>query len=106
VKLIYQTDGTWVDLATVTTNSNGDFTCEWTAPDEGVYQIMARFEGDDSYGWSTSEITIQTTSAPPPYPEYTTIDILIAVAVIVAISIGLFFVLVPKKLETKTIKQR
>jgi len=90
VKLIYQTDGTWVDLATVTTNSNGDFTCEWTAPDEGVYQIMARFEGDDSYGWSTSEITIQTTSAPPPYPEYTTIDILIAVAVIVAISIGLY----------------
>jgi outer membrane protein assembly factor BamB len=90
VKLIYQTDGNWVDLATVTTDSNGDFTCEWTGPDEGVYQIMARFEGDNSYGWSTSEITIQVTSAPPPYPEYTTIDVVIAAAVIVAIFIGLY----------------
>jgi len=91
VKLIYQTDGNWVDLATVATNSNGDFIYEWTPPDEGVYSLMARFEGDNNYEWSTSETTIQVTSAPPPseFPEYTTIDLAIIAAVVVAIVIGI-----------------
>jgi len=92
VKLIYQTDGNWVDLATVTTNSNGDFNYLWTPPNEGVYSLMARFEGDNNYEWSTSETTIQVTSAPPPpseFPEYTTIDLAIIAAVVVAIVIGI-----------------
>jgi len=91
VKLIYQTDGNWVDLATTTTNSNGDFNYEWTPPNEGLYSLMARFEGDNNYEWSTSETTIQVTSAPPPseFPEYTTVDLAIIAAVVVAIVIGI-----------------
>jgi hypothetical protein len=68
--LRYQIDGNWVEFATVSTNSNGEFTQEWTPPDEGVYKIMARFEGDSNYEWSTSETTIQVTSAPAPTPEF------------------------------------
>jgi outer membrane protein assembly factor BamB len=77
IKLSYQTDENWIDLPTVTTNSNGDFSYEWTPPAEGVYNIMACFEGDNNFEWSTSEIPIQVTSAPPPppeFPEYGTSD--------------------------------
>ncbi len=107
LKLIYQTDENWIDLATITTDSNGDFSYEWTPPDEGVYNIMARFEGDNSHEWSTSETTIQVITAPPPppefpeygtpdfptyptYPEYTIIDLVVITAVIIAILIGLY----------------
>jgi outer membrane protein assembly factor BamB len=106
VKLTYQTDGDWTDLATVTTSSTGDFSYEWAPSELGTYKIMAYFEGDKDYEWSASEATFQVTSAPPlpefpeygtsdfpaypVYPEYTTVDLFIMVAVIVAIVIGLY----------------
>ncbi len=104
IKIIYRTDQNWLDLATVTTDSNGDFFYEWTPPDEGVYSIMARFEGNDDYEWSTSETTIQVTDPLPEfpeygtsefpeypqYPEYTTVNLVLVAAIVIAIIIGLY----------------
>jgi len=95
LKLAYRTDQDWVNFATVTTDSDGDFTYKWTPPAEGVYDIKAHFEGNDDYEWSTSETTIQVTAAPEPAENqevlsYNLLDLVIIAAVAVAIVIGIF----------------
>ncbi|UCC58333.1 MAG: PQQ-binding-like beta-propeller repeat protein, partial [Candidatus Bathyarchaeum sp.] len=40
-------DGSYVDIGTVTTNGYyGTFAVSWTPPEEGLYEILANFEGD------------------------------------------------------------
>jgi hypothetical protein len=57
------TDGTYVDLGTVTTDGYyGTFSLAWTPDKEGTYQIIAAFAGDDSYG-SSSAATYVTVGA-------------------------------------------
>jgi len=83
-------DGSYIEIGTVTSDLNG-FRYEWTPPDEGLYMIMATFNGDDSYWSSYTATGLSVGPAPeaPPEPEpaeapaYTTIDlVLIAVAVV------------------------
>jgi hypothetical protein len=48
-------DGTYVDVGTVTTDGySGTFGKSWTPTAEGTYRIIASFDGDDSYGSSSS----------------------------------------------------
>jgi hypothetical protein len=48
-------DSDWIDLGTTTTDGYyGNFGLEWTPTDEGKYQIIVSFEGDDSYGSSSA----------------------------------------------------
>jgi hypothetical protein len=61
------------DLGTVTTNGYyGTFSYTWIPPNEGNYQIVASFEGDDSYGSSSAGTAlsvgpeIQQPSEPEP----------------------------------------
>jgi hypothetical protein len=59
------------DLGTVTTNGYyGTFSHAWEPPEEGVYTIMASFNGDDSYGSSTAATAVSVGPAPEPDPEY------------------------------------
>lgn len=52
-------DDSYVDLGTVTTNGYyGTFSFEWTPPDEGTYEIIASFEGDESYGSSAASTAV------------------------------------------------
>ncbi len=72
-------DGTYVDLGTVTTDGYyGTFSKTWTPEKEGDYKIVASFAGDDSYGSSgastslsvgpaAAEITIPEQISPPDY---------------------------------------
>jgi hypothetical protein len=65
-------DGTFVDLGTVTTDGySGTFGVAWTPTTEGVYQIVASFEGDDSYGSSsaTTWVTVGSEAAAGPQGE-------------------------------------
>jgi len=67
-------NGTAIDIGTVTTNGYyGTFGYEWTPPTAGTYEIIASFEGDDSYGSSGAATTLsvgqkstgaQTTTTP------------------------------------------
>ncbi len=59
VVLSYVTDGTWTDFATVNTDSAGTFTYTWTPTSEGTYKVAARFEGNDSYHWSSAQEVVQ-----------------------------------------------
>jgi len=60
-------DGTVYDLGTVTTNGYyGTFSYAWTPPDEGTYEIIASFNGDDSYGSSAAATAVAVGPAPSP----------------------------------------
>jgi hypothetical protein len=70
-------DGTYVDIGTVTTEGySGTFGKSWTPTIEGTYQIIASFDGDDSYGSSsaTTWVTVgpAASAAAPIEPEQPT----------------------------------
>jgi hypothetical protein len=92
-------DGSVVDIGTVTTNGYyGTFSKAWTPPAEGTYEIIASFAGDDSYGSSaastavavgpaTEQITIPEQIVPPDYTmTIVGVGIAVAIAVIVAVA--------------------
>ncbi|UCC58594.1 MAG: PQQ-binding-like beta-propeller repeat protein [Candidatus Bathyarchaeum sp.] len=107
-------DGGYTDIGTATTNGYyGTFGYEWTPPDEGKYEILAAFAGDDSYG--SSGATTYVTVGPAPeavnlepvegsvsnveesISSLTTYVIVILVIVIIALIIALYSVLKPRK---------
>jgi hypothetical protein len=64
------------DLGEVTTNGYyGTFKYAWTPPEEGTYDIIASFNGDDSYGSSNAATAVnagpapEETQTPEPSPE-------------------------------------
>ncbi len=111
------------NIATVTTASDGTFTYEWTLPDSGFYNVMAEWDGDDSYiGSSSEEVVVDIETVPssyptadiptaeeiaqevldqlPAYPEtpgYLTIDLVIIAAVAIGIIIGLYSIVKKQK---------
>ena len=69
-------DGNWIDIGTVTTDGYyGAFGLAWTPSEEGTYEIIASFEGDESYGSSGAAtfVTVGPAAAPavPIEPEPT-----------------------------------
>lgn len=63
VVLSYVKDGTWIDFATVNTDSAGTFSYDWTPPSEGTYKVVARFEGNDRYYYSSAQEAVQVDPA-------------------------------------------
>jgi hypothetical protein len=69
-------DGSYIDIGTTTTNGYyGTFSLAWTPPEEGTYEIIASFEGDDSYGSSGAATAVTVgpaaAAAVPIEPEPT-----------------------------------
>jgi hypothetical protein len=65
-------DGNVIDIGTATTNGYyGTFSKEWMPPTEGAYQIIATFEGDESYGSSGAATALSVGAAPTPVPSAT-----------------------------------
>ena len=65
-------DGSYIDLGTVTTEGYyGTYGLSWTPTEEGTYQIIASFEGDDSYGSSgaSTYFTVGPAAAAGPQGE-------------------------------------
>ena len=90
-------NGNTVDIGEVTTNGYyGTYSFDWTPDKEGPYQIIASFDGDDSYGSSTASTSI-VVGAPAPttsnlqqevtVPDYTMTIIAMGIAVIVVVAI-------------------
>ncbi|MFC1487969.1 PQQ-binding-like beta-propeller repeat protein, partial [Thermoproteota archaeon] len=63
-------DGSYVDIGTVITDGySGTFGKTWTPTTEGIYKIIASFEGDDSYGSSSATTWVTVGPAPSPGPQ-------------------------------------
>ena len=57
-------NGNYIDIGTTTTSGYyGTFGHTWTPPDEGKYEIIASFEGDESYGSSAASTFVTVGSA-------------------------------------------
>jgi hypothetical protein len=102
-------DGTVVDIGTVTTNGYyGTFGIAWTPSKEDTYTISASFGGDDSYGSSSAATTMSVGLAPTTtatnaplqtVPDYTMTIIAGVIAVIIAVAIvgGLIMLMLKKR---------
>ncbi|HJW66085.1 MAG TPA: Ig-like domain-containing protein, partial [Candidatus Bathyarchaeia archaeon] len=95
-------DGSVVDLGTVTTNGYyGTFSKAWTPPKQDTYTVTASFAGDDSYGSSGAATAVTVSPAPEPiqFPEaptpqdYTLTIIGTGIAIIIAIAIAVLILL-------------
>jgi outer membrane protein assembly factor BamB len=92
-----RSDGSIIDIDTVTSDLKGHFTYKWTPPTDDTYVITATFAGDDSYwgSWAATGLGVDPAPEVEPEPEpeeepaYNTIDLAIIAAVIVAIVIGI-----------------
>ncbi|PVX25005.1 MAG: hypothetical protein CW716_08900, partial [Candidatus Bathyarchaeum sp.] len=88
-------DGTYVDLGTVVTNGYyGTFALSWTPENEGTYEIIASFEGDESYGSSAAATAVTVgpaataTGTIEPEQALFSTEFAIALAVIAIVAIG------------------
>ena len=92
-------DGTVIDIGTVTTNGYyGTFSQAWAPPDEDTYTVIASFTADDSYGSSGAETAVGVVEAPQPtvtptatpiaMPPFELYTIGTGVAIIIAIAIA------------------
>jgi hypothetical protein len=105
-------DGNVTDLDYAIGDSGGSFAKMWAPPSEGLYQVTAVFEGTDAYGssYATTYIGVEAADSAdfpeygspqwPAYPEtmtYTTVDLVLIAAVVVAIVIGVINLLALRK---------
>jgi len=93
--------GEVLDIGGTNTDSAGMFTVMWTPPKEGLWTILATFPGSKSYYPSFAETSIAVVGAPaaPAAPAYTTMDLAIMVAVIIAVVIGIYSIYDHRKLR-------
>ena len=92
-------NGNNVHIGDAISDISGTFTFLWKPEIAGKYDIMATFIGSASYGSSYATTAVGVVNAPESTPtpttsqltqaQYTTIDLVIVAAVIVAILIGL-----------------
>ena len=93
----------YVNIGETTSDAYGNYGFTFTPDVEGKYMIIATFEGSSSYYGSTTTtyLTVGPAAAPyPDYPEapaYTTTDLAILAAVIIAIIIGAVSVYITRK---------
>jgi hypothetical protein len=96
-------DGSSVDIGTVTTDGYyGTFSKSWTPPNEGDYNIIASFAGDDSYGSSSAATAVSvgpaletpTTPEIPTPVDNTMLLYGILIAVIIAIVLAIIAILI------------
>ena len=100
-------NGNAIDIGIVTTNGYyGTFNKAWTPPNEGTYEIIASFAGDESYGSSAASTAVSVGPAveepvqpEPPIPtDFTPLYYGIAAAVVaIIIAIAIVGVLILRK---------
>jgi outer membrane protein assembly factor BamB len=107
-------DGSVIDISTTTTNAYyGTFSYAWTPPDEGKYEIIASFEGDESYGSSAASTAVtvgpvaeevdltpvegSVSDVEDNLSTQTTYILAILVIVIIALVIAVYSLLKPRK---------
>lgn len=98
-------NGTLKELGLPVSDGYGHFNFTWNPPGPGVYAILARFHGDNSYyvsfNWAESDLSV--IAAPPksekPTPTLTTADLVIIIAVAVTIILNAYNIFAVRKLR-------
>jgi hypothetical protein len=64
---VAMTGDSYSNIATATTASDGTFTYEWTLPDSGFYNVIAGWDGDESYLSSMGSTDLAVGPEPEEY---------------------------------------
>jgi hypothetical protein len=100
---VVDANGNYRQIGSVTSDSEGFFSYQWTPDISGMYTVIASFAGSESYGSSRSETAFFATTPPPtltptPQPVQSTADLYFVPAIaglfILIIVIGLVQVLI------------
>ena len=93
-------NGNTYDIGTATSNTDGTFGLLWTPEVPGKYEIIATFEGSDSYfsSYATTYVGVSEpletpppeTTPPPPTETYITGS---TIAILAGIAIAVFLIL-------------
>jgi PKD repeat protein len=97
VTIQYKTGTTgWTNITTVTADSTGSYTYDWTPTRAGTYEVKTSWAGDaDTYGAESEVKTLEVASE--PIPILVIVAALAVVAVVVAIAVYLLKVRKPKR---------
>jgi outer membrane protein assembly factor BamB len=89
-------NGTVIEIGTVTTDSNGDFRFKWTPPAEDAYKITASFAGDESYydSWEAIDLAVGSASVQQESMDYATAGLPMAVTAVLIIILIIIIALV------------
>jgi outer membrane protein assembly factor BamB len=93
-------DGSTIEIGTVTSDGSGLFKKTWTPSAEGEYTITATFYGTESYGnsYATTAVVVSAATATAAAASGTSVDIYIIVAtIVILIAIALATVVLRKK---------
>ena len=95
-------NGTLIELGLPVSDGYGHYSFSWTPPKPGVYQILARFPGDNSYfvsfNWAEADLTVTAASVEEKATSaYTTVDLVIIAAVAIAIILVLYNIVAVRK---------
>ena len=89
-------NGNTINIGETTSDAKGAFGYTWAPEVPGLYQVIATFEGSESYGPSSATTYLSADKAPPPTipepiqtpPDYTMTIIYAAIAIIIAVAIA------------------
>lgn len=97
VTIQYKTGTTgWTNITTVTTDSTGSYTYDWTPTRTGTYEIKTSWAGDaDTYGAESEIKTLKVASE--PIPILVIVAALTVFIVVIAIALYLLKVRKPKR---------
>jgi hypothetical protein len=100
-------NGNYVNIGTATSNTDGKYALSWTPELIGTYQIVATFEGSESYYPSHATTYITVEPAPPapqeptepvePTPALSIVELAIIVAVIIVAIIAISAIVLVRK---------
>ncbi len=102
-------DGSFINIARVTSDASGFFSYLWEPEQEGKYTVIATFEGSESYYASYSETAVGVGPAPSPAEQVspeaepgaglttTQIAIIAGVAVLAVAGIGAYWIIRRRK---------
>ena len=95
-------NGNTVNIGTVTSDISGNYATMWTPPNAAQYTITATFEGSHAYWASYAETSLgvsgqSSSTTQQSTSEFSTVDLVIIVAVVIAILIGVVNLLAVKK---------
>ncbi len=100
VKLIaIDSNGGSHDIGSTTTDLNGNFGISWCAPAEGEYQIIASFDGSESYwaSYDTGYLTVDLASSITGESNLTTYVLATLALVVIVLIIALYSLLKSRK---------
>jgi hypothetical protein len=97
-----KSDGTVIDIGTVTSDITGHYRCDWNPPNADTYTIKATFQGSESYWSSSGQCALLVDSSVVANMNLgNTLSIVLVLVVIAVAILSIFTLLSVRKLSKR-----